>query len=140
MDENTNKTPETSEFSVVKEEILSRVIGSMAIKSIIAGAILYFMYGSDNELIQRPSIFGLAAMFLILYWVLTIFAFAIKLTRNYIIGFVVGIAMLLGIGYVFDKVNIFAFDSLGTDILLFILMATPLFFEIRKVVRLVKMR
>lgn len=111
---------------LIRQEQLAHVLTPAILKAVVGGIVIYLW--------DAPGIIYYLFIFMFIYWLTSIFVFSLKLTRNYIIGAILGVALMMGSGYFLDRINIFEFDSIGTDILATVFFSIPLFFDIIRIV------
>jgi hypothetical protein len=123
--------------SCIKEEKLSNAFAAMFTKALFAAAIIYFTTGRGGASLAANLMGGF-----MLYWLFSFVHAAFKLTRSYIVGFVLGIAMAMGfvwfLGKMDGRFNIISGSSLAMDIFVYILFGIPLVWDIINIVRIAR--
>jgi len=114
-------------------EKMSIIIAAVVIKAVIAVIALVLIP------ITTWGIADYIMIFILIYWAMSFFQFALKFTKNIIVTIVLWAIILLGLGWVFDQIVDPSMDgTMLYDALLYVFFGLALAFDIIRIVRLAR--
>lgn len=131
-----------TKYKILKMQSLESALGSAIFKIIITIVIVYWMEKDTNYSHILINILLLSFTYLLC----TIFQICLRITRNYIVAFIIFIVAIIGFFYLYDMVYPFFPDvhsTVGEYIaaaFVTLLLAVPFFLDIRKIITLLKLK
>ena len=133
----TNSQSNDKVLAFLKGEKLSSLITTIVIKAGLALVIQLLLFNKMSE--TGFGFLGNLMMICLFYAIFSLFSFAVKLTRNYLIAIIVTVLLALGAAWLMDVVtNALGGSAVIADIILTIAFLIPFALDTVKIVRLVK--
>ena len=142
---NANVGDERALLNFLKGEKQTRILTGMIIKMIISGICVYFMQRGSE--VNASMIFITVILFAMFYDLCYLFQVVLRLTGNYLIAIIVWVLLIVGAPFGFmwlgEKVPILndpnsPVGALLTFIIVMVIFAFPLVFDICRIVKLAK--
>jgi hypothetical protein len=136
----TGKTSDSAKLlAFLKGEKLSELITTVSIKVVLALAIQLLWLNKASE--TGYGFLGNLMMICLFYAIFSLFGFALKVTRNYLIAIIGTVLLAFGAAWLMDVVN----NALGggaviTNIILCLGFLSPFALDTTKIVRLVRIK